>query len=197
MTMTTYSELQLDALRELANIGSGQAAAALSTMLGHPVDISVPTAEAMALADAVMAVGDPEETRFGILVPIVGEFDAAVVLLVSDVDAVQLCSVYGLEPGTEDGASFLGEIGNILGTSYINVLAQMAGMDMEPAPPQVVHDLLGAIVASVLLARGEDVDMALVLDSTLQVEGRPCELSFLLIPAGGGVHDLLGRIGVG
>jgi hypothetical protein len=39
--------------------------------------------------------------------------------------------------------------------------------------------------------------MALVLDSTLQVEGRPCELSFLLIPAGGGVHDLLGRIGVG
>jgi chemotaxis protein CheC len=194
--MTTYSEIQLDALRELANIGSGQAAAALSTMLGHPVDISVPTAAAMPLADAVAAAGDPEEARFGILVPIVGECDAAVVLLVPETDAQQLCDVYGLEPASEDGASFLGEIGNILGTSYINVLAQMAGMDMEPAPPQVVHDLLGAIVASVLLARGDDVDMALVLDSTLQVEGKPCELSFLLIPGTGGVHDLLGRIGV-
>jgi chemotaxis protein CheC len=194
--MSTYTEVQLDALRELANIGSGQAAAALSTMLGHPVDISVPTAAAMPLADAVAAAGDPEETRFGILVPIVGEFDAAVVLLVPETDAQQLCDVYGLEPASEDGTSFLGEIGNILGTSYINVLAQMAGMDMEPAPPQVVHDLLGAIVASVLVARG-DVDMALVLDSTLQVEGRPCELSFLLIPGSGGVHDLLSRIGVG
>ncbi|MCW3015792.1 MAG: CheY-P-specific phosphatase CheC [Solirubrobacterales bacterium] len=194
--MTSYTETQLDALRELANIGSGQAAAALSTMLGHPVDISVPTAVAMALADAVAAAGDPEEARFGILVPVVGEFRAAVVLLVPEQDAAQLCSVYGLEPASQDGASFLGEIGNILGTSYINVLAQMAGMEMEPAPPQVVHDLLGAIIASVLLAHGNDVDMALVLDSTLQVEGRPCELSFLLIPAGGGVHDLLGRIGV-
>jgi chemotaxis protein CheC len=193
--MSTYTETQLDALRELANIGSGQAAAALSQMLGHPVDISVPTAAAMPLAEAVAVAGDPDEARYGILVPIVGEFEASVVLLVSDGDAAQLCSVYGLDPDGEDGASFLAEIGNILGTSYINVLAEMCGMDMEPAPPQVVRDMLGAILASVLLARG-DVDMALVLDSALTVEGRPCSLSFLLIPAGGGVHELLGRIGV-
>jgi chemotaxis protein CheC len=195
MTMSTYTETQLDALRELANIGSGQAAAALSTMLGHPVDISVPTAAAMELAEAVAIAGNPDEPRHGILVPIVGEFEASVVLLVPDTDAVQLCSVFGLDPDGEDGASFLGEIGNILGTSYINVLAEMCGMDMEPAPPQVVHDMLGAILASVLLANGES-DEALVLDSALTVEGRPCSLSFLLIPAGGGVHELLGRIGV-
>ena len=194
--MSTYTETQLDALRELANIGSGQAAAALSTMLGHPVDISVPTAAAMELADAVAVAGTADEARFGILVPIIGDFEAAVVLLVPEDDAQQLCDVYGLDPASEDGASFLGEIGNILGTSYINVLAEMCSMDMEPAPPQVVHDMLGAILASVLLARDESADMALVLDSALTVEGRPCSLSFLLIPAGGGVHELLGRIGV-
>jgi chemotaxis protein CheC len=193
--MSTYTETQLDALRELANIGSGQAAAALSQMLGHPVDISVPTAAAMPLAEAVAVAGDPDEARYGILVPIVGEFEASVILLVSDGDAAQLCAVYDLDPDGEDGASFLAEIGNILGTSYINVLAEMCGMAMEPAPPQVVRDMLGAILASVLLARG-DVDMALVLDSALTVEGRPCSLSFLLIPAGGGVHELLDRIGV-
>lgn len=193
--MTTYTETQLDALRELANIGSGQAAAALSTMLGHPVDISVPTAAALPLAEAVAVAGNPDEPRHGILVPIVGEFEAAVVLLVPEPDAVQLCAVYDLDPCSEDGASFLGEIGNILGTSYINVLAEMCGMDMEPAPPQVVHDMLGAILASVLLA-GDDTDTALLLDSALTVEGKPCSLSFLLIPVGGGVHELLGRIGV-
>ncbi|UTI64675.1 chemotaxis protein CheC [Paraconexibacter antarcticus] len=194
--MSTYTETQLDALRELANIGSGQAAAALSTMLGHPVDISVPTAAALPLAEAVAVAGNPDEARHGILVPIVGEFEAAVVLLVPEPDAVQLCSVYNLDPSGEDGASFLGEIGNILGTSYINVLAEMSGLDMEPAPPQVVHDMLGAILASVLLASGEDTDTALLLDSALTVEGKPCSLSFLLIPVGGGVHELLGRIGV-
>lgn len=194
--MSTYTETQLDALRELANIGSGQAAAALSTMLGHPVDISVPTAAALPLAEAVAVAGNPDEPRHGILVPIVGEFEAAVVLLVPEPDAVQLCSVYDLDPDGEDGASFLGEIGNILGTSYINVLAEMSGLDMEPAPPQVVHDMLGAILASVLLASGEDTDTALLLDSALTVEGKPCSLSFLLIPVGGGVHELLGRIGV-
>lgn len=191
----TYTDLQLDALRELANIGSGNAAAALSTMLGHPVDISVPTAAALPLADAVAIAGDPEALRHGILVPIVGELEAAVVLLVPEDDAEALCGVYGLDPNSADGASMLAEVGNILGTSYINVLAQMSGMEMEPAPPQVVVDMLAAILATVLLARG-DVEMALVLDSRLRVEGRDCSLSFLLLPAEGGIDALLARIGV-
>ena len=53
--MTTFSDLQLDALRELANIGSGNAGTALSSMLGKPVDISVPTAAALPLAEAPVA----------------------------------------------------------------------------------------------------------------------------------------------
>jgi chemotaxis protein CheC len=191
-----YSDTQLDGLRELANIGSAQAAAALSQMLGQPVDISVPTAAALPLDEAIALAGDADAPRHGILVPIVGEFEASVVLLIPDQDAAALCAVYGLEPGTPDGRSFLAEVGNILGTSYINVLAQMCAMKMEPAPPQVVADMLGAILASVLLGRGEDVDTALILDSSLQVEGNPCSLSFLLLPALGGVEELLSRIGL-
>jgi chemotaxis protein CheC len=195
MSTPSYSELQLDGLRELANIGSGNAAAALSQLLGHPVDISVPMAAAMPLDEAIAVAGAPDEQRYGILVPIVGDLEAAVVLLIPEDDARSLTGVFGLTPEDEHGRSALGEIGNILGTSYINALAQMCGMEMEPEPPQVVSDMLGAILASVLLARG-DVDVALVLDSALQVEGRPCSLSFLLLPAPGGVDDLLGRIGL-
>ena len=90
----------------------------------------------------------------------------------------------------------LGEVGNILGTNYINVLAQMVGMVIEPTPPQVVEDMLGAILSSVLLGRGDDVDEALILDSDLMVEGEQCSLSFLLLSDRGGIKQLLERLGL-
>jgi chemotaxis protein CheC len=188
--------MQLDALRELANIGSGNAGTALSTMLGKPVDISVPTAAALPLAEAVAIVGEPEELRHGVVVPIVGDMEAIVVLLFPDADARALCGLFGLEPGTPDGASMLGEVGNILGTNYINVLAQMVAMNLEPAPPQVVEDMLGSILSSVLLGNGEQVEQALILNSALVVEGEQCQLSFLLLPSAGGIQELLQRLGL-
>ena len=194
--MSTFTDVQLDGLRELANIGSGQAAAALSAMLGHPVDISVPTAAVLPLNDAIDLAGPTDELRYGVLVPIFGDMDAIVVLLVPEEDAQTLCGVFGMTPDDEMGRSVLQECGNVLGTSYINALGQMSGMEMEPAPPEVVADMLGAILASVLLARGEDVDEALILDSALTVEGKPCSLSFLLLPQVGGISQLLSRIGL-
>jgi chemotaxis protein CheC len=194
--MNAFTDMQLDALRELANIGSGNAGTALSSMLGKVVDISVPTAAALPLAEAVAIAGAPEDLCHGVVVPVVGDFEAIVLLLFPDPDARALCGIYGLEPSTPDGRSMLGEVGNILGTNYINVLAQMVGMVMEPTPPQVVEDMLGAILSSVLLGRGEDVEEALILDSNLMVEDEQCSLSFLLLPDHGGIRQLLERLGL-
>jgi chemotaxis protein CheC len=194
--MSTFSDLQLDALRELANIGSGNAGTALSSMLGKAVDISVPTAAALPLAEAVAIAGEPDELRYGVVVPVVGDFEAIVVLLFPEADARTLCGIYGIEPSTADGYSMLGEVGNILGTNYINVLAQMVGMELEPEPPQVVEDMLGSILSTVLIGRGDDIDEALILDSDLLVEDENCSLSFLLLPNHGGIKELLGRLGL-
>jgi chemotaxis protein CheC len=194
--MTAFTDLQLDALRELANIGSGNAGTALGSMLGKTVDISVPTAAVLPLADAVAIAGRPDELRHGIVVPVVGDMEAIVLLLFPDADARTLCGIYGIEPSTPDGRSMLGEVGNILGTNSINVLGQMVSMNLEPRPPQVVEDMLGAILESVLLGRGEDVDHALILDSSLMVEDEQCSLSFLLLPNHGGVRQLLERLGL-
>jgi chemotaxis protein CheC len=194
--MTTFSDMQLDALRELANIGSGNAGTALGSMLGKSVDISVPTAAALPLAEAVAIAGAPDELRYGVVVPVVGDFEAIVMLLFPEDDARKLCGIYGIEPSTADGHSMLGEVGNILGTNYINVLAQMVGMELEPAPPQVVEDMLGSILSSVLIGRGDDIDEALILDSNLLVEEEECSLSFLLLPNHGGIKELLGRLGL-
>ncbi|HWM09141.1 MAG TPA: chemotaxis protein CheC [Solirubrobacteraceae bacterium] len=194
--MSHYTELQLDALRELANIGSGTASTALSGMLGRPVDISVPKAEALPFAEAVDAIGDAEAEITGIVLGITGEMNGTVLLLVPPADADKLCRMLGVEPDDEFALSALGEIGNIVGTSYINALASMTGMEIEPTPPGTATDFLGAIVESVLAGAAMNGDVALLLDSNLVVEGEDCSISFLLVPDQGGVDLLLSRLGL-
>ncbi|HEV7641675.1 MAG TPA: chemotaxis protein CheC [Gaiellaceae bacterium] len=191
-----YSELQLDALRELANIGSGNAATALSQMLGRPIDVSVPNALALPLADAVDAVGAADTIVTGVALPVFGDLDAIVLMLFSEEDEQTLCTLLGVEAGTEVGRSALGEIGNILGCSYIGALGAMTGLVLEPAPPQTVTDMLAAIVETVLASHAEATHLALLLDSDLIVENAECSFSFMLVPNEAGVAELLSRLGL-
>jgi chemotaxis protein CheC len=188
--------MQLDALRELANIASGTAATSLSQMLGRDIDLNVPKAFALPLADAVDAVGDPSEMVTGVALPLAGDLQGIVLLLIKTSGADQLCQLLGVEPGTEVGESALGEIGNILGASYLNALGTMTGLSLLPAPPAVITDLLGAIVASVLAATAGHGDIALVLDSELDITGEPCAISFMLLPNEGGAAELLAPLGL-
>jgi chemotaxis protein CheC len=197
LTPPTYTELQLDALRELANIGSGTAGTALSQMLGRSIDVSVPKAEALSLADAVEAVGPAEETVTGVVMPITGDLQAIVLLIFPPADVAKVCALLGVEPDTEFGLSAVQEIGNIVGASYIGVMGGMAGMSLLPDPPQVAVDMLGAIAASVLSTTAHETDTALLLDSALKVEDEESSLSLLLLPSHDGVQELLERLGVG
>jgi len=194
--MSTFTTMQLDALRELANIGSGTAGTALSQLLGRSVDISVPNAFVLPLAEAVEAVGPPEQEVTGVAIPLAGDMDAVVLLVFPMEDAGTLAAMLGVEPGTEDAVSALSEIGNILSASYIGSLAAMTGLELDLTPPQTVTDMLAAIVATVLASRAETTETALILDSELHVEGEQCSLSFLLLPDAGGVREILSRMGV-
>jgi chemotaxis protein CheC len=194
--LTQYTDLQLDALRELANIGSGTASTALSGMLGRSVDISVPNAYVLPMADAVSAIGDPEAEATGVVLGVVGDMSASVLLLFTPNDAKQMCGFLGVEAGTEIGESALMEIGNIVGTSYINALASMTGMEIEPTPPATATDMLGAIVQTVLAQKAGSGDVALLLDSQLVIEESDASVSFLLVPDAGGVDQLLARLGL-
>ncbi len=191
-----YDERQLDALRELASIGSGTAATALSQMLGRPVDLAVPRALALGLADALDAVGEPDAMVASVVLPVAGDADLVVLLLFSNRCAATLCELLGVEPRSELGDSALGEIGNILGASAVGALATMTGLALEPQPPHVVYDMLGAVVASVLTETAGALDVALMMDAELAVEGAACGLSFLLLPTDAGVAELLARLGL-
>jgi|tagenome__1003787_1003787.scaffolds.fasta_scaffold20988959_6 chemotaxis protein CheC len=193
------TEMQLDALREIANIGSGNAATALAGMLGRPVDLSVPHAEVLPLAEAVDAVGPASDCVTAVALPVTGDLGAIVLLTFKPTHASELCGFLGvdMEADPEMGLSALSEIGNILGAAYIGALGMMCGLDMEPQPPQAASDMLGAIVATVLATAAEASDLTLLLDSALSVDGTECEFGFLFVPSESGVSQLLDRLGLG
>jgi chemotaxis protein CheC len=190
------TEIQLDAMKELANIGSGNAATAFSSMVGNSVDVSVPSVRLLPLADAVEAAGPPDLVVTGVLLPVIGDIDAHVLLLFDEQDATTLCTLLGVDAGTEIGLSALAEIANILGSAYTTAVGSMTGLELEPAPPQTVQDMLGAIVSSVLGFISAEMTTALYIDSDIILEGQPCSFSFLLVPTQAGVNELLARLGL-
>jgi len=193
----SLTETQLDALRELANIASGSAAGALSQMLSREVDISVPRALALPIADAIDACGDPEEEVSAVLIGVAGDFGGQVLLLIPPQQGAQICQLLGVEPRTEVGDSALREIGNILGTSYLNALAAMTGLELMPCPPLLQIDMVGALVTSVMSQVAGEEDLALVLDSDLMIAGEQCAIGFMLLPTTGGIDGLLRPLGLG
>jgi chemotaxis protein CheC len=197
MARSRYTALQLDALRELANIGSGTAGTALSSLLGRSVDISVPNASALDLADAVDAAGAPEDVVWAIVVTVGGDLEATALLVIADADAAAICALLGVVPDSETGRSALEEVGNILVAAYVGAVASMTGFVLDMRPPASAHDMLGAMVSTVLAARSGGRDFAIMLDSELCVEDEAISLSFMLLPTPEGVSELLDRIGLG
>ena len=190
------TDLQLDALRELTNIASGSAATALSQLLGREVEISVPGARALPLAQVVDTCGSPEAPVAGVVIVVQGQVQAIVLLLIGATDADALSALLGVVPGSEVADSALREIGNILATAYLNGLAAMTGLEMLPSPPHLSRDMLGAIVSSLVARTSGGDDIALMLDSELDVAGPGCSISFLLLPTAGGISELLGPLGL-
>ena len=197
MASARYSDLQLDALRELANVGSGTAGTALSSLLGRPVDISVPNAAALELADAVDAAGTAEDVVWAVVVSVGGDLEATALLVAREGDAEAIGALLGVEPDTDEGRSALEEIGNILVASYVGALGSMTGFVLDLRPPASAHDMLGAVVSTVIAAGSDGRDVAIMLDSELRIERDAIALSFMLLPTPEGVDELLERIGLG
>jgi chemotaxis protein CheC len=194
---TNYTEIELDALRELANIGAGTAATSLSGLLGMPIDVAVPSVCALPLADAIDATGPAELFVTGVAIALEGDLEGSAVMLFPEDDSRTLCGLLGLEADSELAASALGEVVNILCASYLGALGSMTGMTFELGPPQTVADMLGAIMGSILAMSAGASETALMLDSALVIEGQACSLSFLLVPDADGVDGLLAQLGIG
>lgn len=192
----TYNTVQLDALRELSNVASGTAATSLSQMLGRDVELSVPLVQSLPLLDAIRDSADAD-TLSGVAIPVEGDFDAVLLMLIPAGHGETLCRLLGVEPGSELADSALREIGNIMGASYLGALGSMTGLSLFPAPPQLGRAGLGEILSGALAERRESSEDVLMLDSELEIsDDDVCTLSFLLLPSTHSAYELLAPFGL-
>jgi chemotaxis protein CheC len=183
-------ELQLDALREVANIGAGHAATALSQMTNHRIMIAVPEVNVRRLEEVTDLVGRADEVVAAVLMHMMGDLTGRTLVLCPERSARMLCDIlFRRTPGatTEFGGmeqSGLKEAGNILASAYMNALSDFMGMMLVPSVPSLVVDLSAAVLTTTYLNFGHDRDFVFCVETSFRVEGTPEPLRghFLLLP---------------
>ena len=186
----SLSANQLDALREVANIGAGHAATALSQMTGCTIMISVPTINIARLEDVPPQVSGPEEPVAAVLMHMLGDLTGRTLLVFPKPTAVRLAELMLRRPGgssTELGEmeqSAIKEAGNILSSAYMNALSDFMGMMLLPSPPSLAIDMSTAVLTTAYLQFGTDRDYVFCVESEFYMKDLDEHLRgfFLLLP---------------
>ena len=181
---------QLDAIREVANIGAGHAATALSGMTNRTIMITVPKVFVRPLEEACDLVGAPDSVVAAVLMHMMGDLTGRAMVLFPQRSAHTVCDFLFRRPmGTtkelgEMEQSGLKEAGNILASAYLNALSDFMGMMLIPSVPSLVIDLSGAVLTSAQLNFGHDREYAFCVETSFRVEGaaEPLGGHFLLLP---------------
>ena len=163
MTIKNYdqlSSLELDTLKEIGSIGTGNAATSLSALIGKPVRIQMPEVRIMGYNEAIEWIGGPEEITAGVLVGMSGQI-SGIMLSVQQLEFVNLVldSMLGQSVGDymelqELEHSALTEVGNIMISTFINALSGLAGIDIAPTVSAFSVDMVGAIMPGLLGGAG-------------------------------------------
>jgi chemotaxis protein CheC len=155
-------------LSTVSRDGAFRAGRGLSGLMGQEIAIHVPNVRLGTKSDACDAVGGEEELVLGAYLSISGDITGHVMLLFPVARALECVDfMCGQKPGTttepdELSESAIGELGNIVGSAFINALADHMNLILHPSPPNVIHDMAIALVQSVyaeVLSQGGDVVM--------------------------------------
>ena len=166
---------QFDVLKEIGNIGAGNATTALATMLNIKVDMSVPNVALLPFDNISSFIGSEEQTVVGILLEIQGAIDGMMMFLFDMksahhlVNSLMMRDVHQDENGMADFSememSALNEIGNIVSGSYLSALSGLTGMKMVSSVPALSIDMLGALLSVPAIEFGKYGDKLLMIQS--------------------------------
>ncbi|MBP2629380.1 MAG: CheC, phosphatase, inhibitor of methylation [Firmicutes bacterium] len=193
---------QLDALREIGNVGAGNSATALSQIISRKIDMTVPKVEIMPLGDVPDVVGGPDAMVVGVFLRVYGLAPGSVLFLLPRDSAFYLIDMLmGKERGTTKNLDFMDEsalmeIGNILAGSYLNALSHFTKLTLLPSIPALALDMAGAILSVVLVQLGQMGDHALVIETEFLSEDDGIRGHFFLIPDPGSLNTILAAVGV-
>ncbi|HWZ57952.1 MAG TPA: chemotaxis protein CheC [Gemmatimonadaceae bacterium] len=196
--------IQLDALREVANIGAGHAATALSQMTGNTIMISVPTINIARLEDVPPQISGPEEPVAAVLMNMLGDLTGRTLLVFPRPTAIRLSELMLRRPARADGElgeleqSAIKEAGNILSGAYLNALSDFMGLMLLPSPPSLAIDMSSAVLTTAYLQFGTDRDYVFCVESEFHMQELAERLRgfFLLLPDVASLHAILRAVRV-
>ena len=196
------SPLQLDALREIGNIGAGNSATALSQIINKKIDMNVPKVAFVPIEAVPDLVGGPDVIVVGIFLRVYGKAPSNILFLMPQKSAFYLVdTLLGKPKGatkTLDGMdeSALKEIGNILSGAYLNAFFNFTHISMLPSIPAMTMDMAGAILNVVLVQLGQMGDKAMVIETEFLSEEEGINGHFFLVPDPGSLGTLVKAVGV-
>ena len=205
MSIKDFDELtalELDTLKEVGSIGTGNAATALSELIGREVRIQSPEVRIMGYNEAIEWIGGPEEITAGVLVRLSGQM-SGVMLSVQKLDFVNLVleSMMGKKVTDYFGlyemeSSALIEVGNIMISTFINALSGLADVNVELSVPAFTVDMQGAIMAVPMALYGGQSDYILTIGGRFLCNGKEVPCRLLMSPDIRSLNFLLRKLGV-
>lgn len=207
LNMERLTSQYLDVLKELGNIGAGNATTALAQMIGCKVDMSVPQVKLLEFNELTQIVGGEDEIMVGIYLQVEGDINGSMMFILKKEPAAHLvnklmCGMLGItneeivnhEFG-EMECSAIKEVGNIITGAYLNALSSLTGLCIYPSIPQLGIDMAGAILSVPATQFGLYADKILLVQTKFSDD---IELNgyFILIPDMDSYEKILQTLGV-
>lgn len=174
--MNNLTNVQMDVLREVGNIGAGNAATSMSKLINKKIEMQIPSVNIVSFNEAIEMIGGAETPIAGIMIHIFGDVPGKVYFILTIEEAEFLVkritgkSSFNLLSGEELNdflISALKEAGNILTGSYISALSDFTGLSMHPSVPFLSIDMAGAVLSESLIEVSQVTDYALIIDTKM------------------------------
>lgn len=209
MALKDYSELNnmhVDILREIANIGTGNAATSLAAMLQRTIDIKVPQVSFLDYGSVSEKLGGPETMLVGMMLTMDRDVSGMLMFLMKEEFAhMVLNSLLGqsftdFSEVDEMSLSAMMEIGNIMAASYVNAISQLTGLVIEISPPSITVDMVGSILSVPAIHFANISDKVIYIEDEFGGDdaGKTNETSnILMIPDVDSLERILEKLGAG
>lgn len=196
--------LQFDVLREIGNIGAGNATTALSQMVNSKIDMKVPKVELLEFKELSDIVGGAESLVVGILLTLEGDVDGMMMFMMDKWSARHIVDLLmsrdtnesDLEEFSEMDLSALQEIGNIIAGAYLSSLSQLTNMTIASSVPYLSIDMAGAILSVPAIEFGKVSDKALLIQSQFGEDEKKVNGYFILIPSMNSYEKIMSSLGL-
>ncbi len=201
LTLEQVTENYYDVLKELGNIGAGNAMTALSQMLGCKIDMKVPQVSLLDFSKLGDFIGGEEQVMVGVFLGVEGDITGSMLFLVEKKSAKHLINkvMMGMgDPGedfTDMELSAMQEVGNIITGAYLNSLSTITNLVILPSPPSLTVDMAGAIMSVPAIEFGIYGDKILMIQSQffdeIEIDGY-----FVLVPDIDSYAKILSSLGM-